>query len=199
MPTQVDLCNRALSLLQIAPIQAVGENTNQGIECETHYEPSLLTVLRDHPWNFCSYSTALGLLTDSYQGWDYAYQYPSDCVRALEILPDSMALSNDGDRIEFEVRLNENKNGQVILTDQEDAYLLYVAYIDDPNQYDGLFIDAFTWLLAANMTPALRGDLNLQAQYLGRYQQILMKAQLNDSAEGREDPDSTNTFVKARE
>ena len=198
MPTKVDICNIALSRLNTNPIQALGESTQAGYECNLHYDRALKATLRAYPWNFCTFTQSLGLLPDTYTGWTYAYQYPSDCLKALNIEPESVALTKDSEKIEFEVRLNKDKTGRVILTDEEDAVLRYIAFIDDPNRYDDIFIDAMSWKLASELVPALRGDLNLQVQYINRFQAIVLQAQSVDSSEGREDPDTSNTFVDAR-
>jgi hypothetical protein len=209
MANEIQICNLALSHIGAAAISSFEEESKEAIECKRLYEYERDSVLRDHQWNFALKEIDLALLTDEYSGWDYAYAYPNDCLRVNRIFnvygapnstyPNAQEIDyNYAGRIPYEVRANTSLSSKVILTNEENATLLYTARITTPNLFDSVFIEALSWKLATDLAQPVRGDLQLQQFCFQQYLFILSKALAKDSNEGYEHPSDANAFVNAR-
>jgi hypothetical protein len=139
---------------------------------------------------------ALSLLTEEVTGYDFVYAYPSDCLKDLEIY--NPAKTKESDTLEYEIGISESANDKVILTNYEDAELIYVVKVTNTAVYDILFAEALAWKIAALSAIPLKGDEKL-AQLVGRGYTIAVgtaKAQTRNA--GYRKPDTSNSFKDAR-
>lgn len=204
MASDIQICNIALSNIGVAPIQSFQENSKAARECNLRYGVSRDSVLRDHDWNFARKTETLALLPDTYLGYSYAYQYPVDCVAARKIYDDKTELLSTAvyvdangeaaarDEIKFELL------GQKILTEKAEAVLIYTYRVENSSLFDGLFIDALCYRLAADLAPSLRGQVSLQDRMMKAYSLLVMQAKQASLAEGQGDLKETSGFVEAR-
>jgi len=131
----VGICNLALSRLGAYSINSFTEVTKEAKFCNAIYEPVRDSLLRDFDWNFANRREELALLTETYSGYDYAYAYPSDCLKAIKIYNANTGYSMSGsfydaslahttpNKIEFEIAINDDLSQKIILTNQEEAEL----------------------------------------------------------------------------
>lgn len=196
MANQIEICNVALSRVGAGSIQSLTEATREARACRTHYELARDAALRDHDWPFARKRADLAVLTETVDDWDYVYQYPADCVAARLIL--NVASVDPKDRIPFEVGVNAAKSSRVILTDEEDAILVYTALVSNTVVYDALFVDALAWRLAAELAVPLRAETSLQQTFLRQYLLQLGSAKETGSNEKYEAPILSSSFADAR-
>lgn len=130
MASEVSICNLALNHIGAYAIASLSDATKEARDCNTLYSYARDSVLRDHKWAFATKRLTLALLTDTYSGWDYAYQYPTDCLIAYEIYneygdnsrqvydseTDSYVSSG---KIEFEICAASSLTSKVILTNKK--------------------------------------------------------------------------------
>ena len=152
------------------------------------YDSALRTALRDHPWGFAKTEAALSLDENSgdYPSYTYAYQYPYDCLRPLNIHNDNRKNTK---KIEYDIQINKSRTGKVILTDQPNAILTYIVYIDNPSLYDEWFIEMVVLCLASKIAGKLTGDMNKTQSMLAAYIQAKEQAQ---AISGNENYEGTN-------
>lgn len=149
--------------------------------------------MRDHAWNFLSTTVTLADLGSPPTGWSYRYAYPTNCLRAIEIVRTNRTDS----KIDFEVRY-DGASGRVILTDESTAELKFTQLITDPNVYDDMFIDALSWALAFRLAGPLTGNDTKKQQALTVYQNLMNTAEAQDSGEGMEDTITDASWIEAR-
>lgn len=214
MASEVQICNLALSHVGAASIQSLEDKTKEAGRCNLLYEPARDAVLREHKWSFATKRETLALLPDEdkVDEWEFAYQYPSDCLAAREIYNDFNNVRRDGllhhdhqhhahgntDRINFEVAVNKGKTAKIIFTNKEDAELIYTAEITDPNLFDTQFRDALAWKLASELARPLRANPKMEELLYQKYLFIMATTQASDANEQQAEPDETNIFVQAR-
>ena len=192
MATKIDICNLALVRLNLNPIQSLTQATKEARVLSAIYDNALDTALRAHPWNFATRAATLALLPEEHPRWTYVYACPQDCVWAREIYNPRSRV----EKIEFEIA--RGAAGRVVLTDEEQATLVYTERVTNPSEYDQLFISALAYALAAEMAVAIKGNAQLQAQMANFYRQNVDQARAVDSAEGRRDPDDFCAYMEAR-
>lgn len=198
MVCAIDICNQALFHIGIAGISDLDECGDvSALACKMFYDSALRTALRDHPWGFAKTEVALSPVENSevYPSYDYAYQYPYDCLRPLGIHSEDRKNSK---KIEYDVQINHARNAKVILTNQSGAILTYIVYIDDPNLYDGWFVEMFVLCLASKIAGKLTGDTNKSKNMLAAYLQAKDQAQAIAGNENYEENTFYNDFLHAR-
>lgn len=180
MASKVEICNIALQRIGQRPIQSVDENSNEAYTCRTFYDQARLSSLRSHPWNFALKSQLLALLEDAEDDWTYAYQLPSDCLRAVKIV-----ISAGLDPAAFEVR------GAMLLTDQEDAKLQYVYNLEDPSLFSPEFTEALTYRLASDIAVPITGRVDYMQSMMQGFMTSAAKAGASDGNERRQKQETT--------
>jgi hypothetical protein len=170
----VDVCNESLGLLGKAKIGDLDVTTDPvAVDCKQYFGSLLHTMLRDHPWNFCDTDAELAQSIDA-PIIDFAYKYalPADCVRVN-------AVNGDDNRRAWKVR------GRFIHSNETTIIISYNTWVDDPNQWNGDFRQAFVTLLASRLATALNSDLVKSNDLYKLYLEQLSTAKATD---GQENP-----------
>ena len=209
MATSVQICNRALSRSGGGRISALTDASREAQECNLHYEDTRDAVLRDFDWGFARKRATLALLTDTYDGWDYAYALPSDYIIARKLYDSTGANSGTiydldefryrvDDQVKYEIASNDAGSRPILLTDMEDAILIYTAKITDVNAFDTMFSDALAWRLASELAMSLRGKPDMQMALLQVYSAVVQNAKSINANEDYNKQKDTNRYIKAR-
>lgn len=197
MASEVEICNLALTHIGAARIPALTEATAEARACKLLYEPTRDSVLRLHPWGFATKYEALGVLSSvTTYGYEYAYQYPVDCLFARGFY---RAVAT-ADPIPFKIVTKADLSGKEIWTDEEDAVLIYTAQVTDVSVFDVQFKEALSHYLAASLAPTLIKDEKLKVSLARAQMSYVAQAIHGDSREGFENtvPISLDFFNQAR-
>ena len=192
MATATDICNYALTYIGERNINSLSENIKPAIVCSKLYHTARKASLRDHIWSFATKQIKLALTTIKITGWDYVYQYPNDCLNATKIY------SGTSEHIEYKVRIDETNTRTLIVSNEEDAELIYVADVDNENLFDSLYVEALSYRIASLIAVPLKGDTQLQQLMQQNYMGMINKAQATDSNESYEEPVITNEIYDSR-
>ena len=104
MASVVEICNRALSYIgNSRSINSLTEASKEAGECSLHFEACRDAVLSDFDWNFATKRVALADTSNPPPDWEYAYQYPSDCLRITEIMLPGVRNPTAAMRVQYEV------------------------------------------------------------------------------------------------
>ena len=168
MASVVQICNMALSHIgseaRVASISPPDGSVEAG-HCATFYDGARTEMLEPGNWAFSLKRAALAQVTNPSTVWAYAYAKPADCQRALRILRPSIAVTvftqdlrvephtDDRDTAPFDIE------GEVILTNEPDAKLVYVQDVTDSTKFPASFTSALSYLLAAYLAgPIIKGN-----------------------------------------
>jgi len=196
--TETEICRLALDHIGATSIAELSETSKEAQLCRRLYAPCRDQVLRDHAWNFALTHARLASVAiddaDLYR-FAYAYVYPADCLRAIEI--DRGGL--DIDPIEFRILRMNAYQGRVVLTDQENAILIYIAQVTQTGQFDPMFAMALSYRLAAELAMPLTGKESIVQGMTQMYQQQINTAGRADAEEGHTRAQNRfTTFLDAR-
>lgn len=185
MASKIDIFNMALS--HIGTSQTVADEQERSVEritCSRFYDTSrdALLAYKDMDWNFARARVALADIGSPPESWGFRYSYPNDCVNALAI--DFPGMRYPADRFMVPFQVEWDAAGRVILTDQQEAVLLYVKRVAEAERYPAPFVEAMAMRLASFIAMPLKNDPNLAqllAQRAEESAQVAMASSLNES------------------
>lgn len=181
MASQTAICNQALIQVGHDTLAAVDTSTPKGRKLLAAWPIVLDALLAAHAWGFATKRVVLQqLATAPVWGYDYAYQLPSDCLRVLEVYPDS----------EFQI-----ESGQ-ILSDEDEMSIKYVCRVSQTGFFSPIFTLALADALAVQVCYGLEGSAQKRASLEKIAAESLARAIAKDSREawqpdGTEDEDDT--------
>jgi len=191
MASVVDIANSALNLLGASTISALTDDSKNARLCNQRYEPVRNRVFRSHAWNCLTKRVQLAQDTTApIVEYSYAYTLPSDCLRVLKIhtgVTDSIASD-----IDYKVE------GRKVKTNEGTVYLVYVALVTDPNEYDVYLQEAISHQLAADIAYAVTNNATLANNYMERADERLREARFIDATENSLGTIESNEFTDAR-
>src|SRR5215469_14797056 len=249
MTSEVDIANRALSAIGTrSTIASLAEISNEALNAQLLIEALRDELLRMAPWNCATNYNNLALISAApgtpenptsgatvwSKGippppWAYEYAYPSDCLRALWIVPQfatgfasgfpiTTAVTGgvpqfwNGPPVRYKVGVDQidpntglppvppavGNDQRVIWTNQQQAILVYIRRITDPNVMDDQFQEAWVASLASRLCIALTGDKALANLQIQRANSSIMAARGTDGNEGLTVNDVTPDWIRMR-
>lgn len=207
MASEIDIANLALAHLgddaTVASLEPP-EGSAQAEHCARFYPMARDALLEMHSWRFATRRAVLAELVNPWPQWRHAYAKPHDCLRVISVIDPNTEddLQAVGVRAakNFTVEINDDL-AEVILTNQEDAVLRYVARTTDTTKFPPLFVMALSWQLASMIAgPILKGDVG--AAESKRCTQIaqgwLARALASDAEHRKVSPLHVPDFIAAR-
>jgi hypothetical protein len=155
MASDVQICNLGLAHLgnrgRVASIDPV-DGSAEADYCASFFSLARNELLAMADWTFARKRVALALVTGpTTSRWEFAYSLPSDCLVPRRILTDITA----ADEQDSELYAIE---GAVLMTNKEDAVLVYTRPIITAGSFSPSFVTAFGYLMAAYLAgPILKG------------------------------------------
>jgi hypothetical protein len=192
----VTISNMALSRIGArSTIASLTEDSNEARHCKLLFDHARDATLEAFDWNFARVRVALAELGDEPTGWSYRYAYPSNCIqpRFLE------APTRTERRLPYRIEAKADLSGRVILTDVEDAVLVYTARVTDPALFTPSFVTALSWRLGADLAIPITGKESLQQRCLAMWQNTLNSAAVNDANAEAPDEIPDASWISARD
>lgn len=165
----VDICNLALAHLgDRATITSIDppEGSAQADHCARFYPIARDVALEAHAWGFNTVRvTNPAVLVNPQPGWLYAYAKPDDCLKVLKVIRGGFAnewwaLPSE----QFTREIEELTGTEIILTNAENATIVYQRSIEDTSAFPPQFVNALSWLLASYLAgPVVKGDAGRKA------------------------------------
>jgi hypothetical protein len=191
MASVVDMCNSALNLLGASTISALTDDSKNARLCNQRYESVRNRVFRSHAWNCLHKRVQLAQnSTAPVIEYTYAYALPSDCLRVLKV--------HNGTTDSIQSAIDYKLEGRNIVTDEGTVYLIYVALVTDPNEYDSYLQESISHQLAADLCYAITNNATLANNYMARADERLREARFIDATENSLGTIESNEFTDAR-
>ena len=191
MASTVDMCNSALNLLGASTISSLTEDTKNARLCNQRFSPIRDRVFRSHNWNCLIKRVQLAQdSTAPVVEYSYAYTLPVGCLRVLKI--------HNGSTDSIKSALDYKIEGRKVVTDETTIYLVYIALITDPNEFDSYLREAISHQLAADICYAITNNSTLANNYMTRADERLREARFIDATENALDTVEANEFTDAR-
>lgn len=191
MNSEVEIVNIALARLGESPIQSFEEGSVPANMAKVFYDPARRAVLRAYDWSFSLKTVRLARLAEAPVDFRFAFSLPSDCLRVIRLRRKGLADYTDGADIRFVTRSG------VLYTDEEEAYLEYVADVSDTSLFDDKFVEAFSYKLASDLAMPVKGSAELMANYMNVFNDLVVRAATLTEREERSDY-GENPYLEAR-
>lgn len=139
--SKVQIANRALQKLGASRIASLTENSPNARSMNAAFDLVRDAELRRYHWQFATRRATIAAdATDTSWGDWNRYTLPNDYI--------ALILDDESDQA-TDWRIESDADGLYVITaDASPLYIRYVARVDDPNQYDALFIEALASKLA---------------------------------------------------
>ena len=191
MASAVDIANSALNLLGASTISAFTDDSKNARLVNQRYEQVRDRVFRSHAWNCLHKRVELAQNTTApVVEYSYAYSLPSDCLRVLKI--------HNGTTDSIQSEMDYKLEGRNIVTNEGTVYLIYIAKISDPNEYDTYLQESISHQLAADIAYAITNNATLANNYMARADERLREARFIDATENSLGTIESNEFTDAR-
>ena len=171
------VCNVALLRIgQTQFIESLNDPTNIGKVCKASFLFSRDQLLQARPWPFATLRQTLAVLADdedddeARSGWAFTYALPSDCI-APRYLWAGVDNPSKEEVVPFRIESSRDLQARVLLSNLEDAELIYTARVTEVSRWDPLFSEALAMKVASDLAfgiakkPALGAEL-LKGYYL---------------------------------
>jgi hypothetical protein len=199
MTTKTDICNLAIGYAGITTdIDDVDvDQTAEAIQCRRIYQTYLESTLDDFPWSFARATRKLTKMDETDPYYSQVYAFPSDCLSPVSVIredmqvsdidlyyyqnPISNVLNDQVSGIKFIKGVSKNGDQRTILTNYEDAYLLYKKVQNDPAVYPRNFIDALAQRIASFLALTLVQSDSKAKTLISMYESTGSNATLRDA------------------
>jgi len=191
MASVVDMCNSALNLLGASTISALTDDSKNARLCNQRYESVRNRVFRSHAWNCLHKRVQLAQnSTAPVVEYSNAYALPSDCLRVLKV--------HNGTTDSIKSAIDYKLEGKNVVTDEGTIFLIYIAKVTDPNEYDSYLQESISHQLAADLCYAITNNATLANNYMARADERLREARFIDASENSLGIIESNEFTDAR-
>jgi hypothetical protein len=203
--TRIQVYNYALGHLgHSTRISATDEGSAAANALNLVYDDAVDELLRDFDWPFAMKVRALGLVTEkgddghADDNYDYAYRYPSDCLKARRI-QSGVRTDYRSSRVTYDLRADDQS--QLIVTDRVDAILEFTTTdARQPGRWHSDFTFSLSYRLAAYAAPMItKGDpFKLGQIAMAFFRMSNAKAMANAANEVQPDEEPDASLILAR-
>lgn len=183
--TEGQICTVALG--RVGEKQAVDNlnaNTTAAKLCKAVYEMARDACLEEYPWPFATRRAILGVLADDATdteardttAYSFVYAVPTDMlIGGARYIETGLANPAPDQQIPFVIE-DDEEEGPILLTNQEDAELVYTRKVTETGKFTPLFTDALAWRIAYELCFSLPVKPEVAARMLGAYQMKVAEA-----------------------
>lgn len=174
------------------------ENSPEAINCRLFYDHIVALILETCWWPFATVEDNLVDVGSPPDEWGYRYKKPVNC-RLIQYIKNPVVRTPGEDQsIPFVIRDLRDGYGECILTDMQDAVIVYNDDVTDPGRFAASFAQAVSLGVAAHIAMPIRVDVNIvnrvQQQFTGWLAEAINKKQ----REQKEDTEPQSQFYTAR-
>ena len=172
-------------------ISSLTQKTKEANVCEEIYFDFRDQLLEMHYWNFAVGRQQLAVDPEDEPsfGFEFAFQLPSDALKIRAVHGNS----------EGRGLIPYKHEGDNIMTDSTDCYLVYTKRITDPNKMSGLFRRALSRMMSANLAMALSNSARRSEALEKQFENVdYPRAKSSDSIQDYPDQLPESEWVTSR-
>ena len=192
------VANLALGLCgQRQLLNSLAENSVEAELARAYLASTRNELLEAWEWRFARKAGALALTAETRPSWAYAYRAPVGMLKPRRIY-NGQRVDGRGDRIPFDWELNDAGDGHLILTDQQDARLIWTAEVTTVALWPPLFVKAVAAQLAVYMAASIPLKPELSLALESRARLALQQAAAADANSAQADEETDAESIRVR-
>ncbi len=195
--SKVKIANMALSNIGTkSNIESFTEISPEARQARLHYDFARAVALSSYPWSFATKRLTLATHADATTtDWTFRYMYPADCFVA-RLLENPVGL--DADPVPFSVEMSLDGSTKTILTDLDDAVLVYTFDQEATELFSPYFVRALSFMLAHLLAMPLTGKQSIAADMWNQFLFLIGGAEASNANEAQERPKREAPNIEAR-
>lgn len=178
---RLEIYNMALGFCGCRTVGSPNEQAPEAIQCELFWDRARRSALRDYPYRFAVRRFRLPekTLPEVYAGeWTHCYGLPDTALKVVRIHGGGKRGLN-----KIPYAIHRGDEGELLLTDVEQAMVDAVVDVEDITQWDEAFVNAMARKLACLIcVPLCKGDGKLNG-LVQLYQAAVPQAEGADASE----------------
>ena len=180
-------------------LTSLTENTNEANAVNLWYDFSRRQALAKSHWSFARKRVTLADHSEAPPEniWAYRYQYPADCIEARKI--ENEYVDEGDDNIPFVIEMDSTEDSRSILTNMDEAILVYTFDQDNPETYPPHFVLALSHLLASHIAMQVTGKKTFKDSNYEQYLVTASMAQAEDARQDKRPPPREAEWVRGRQ
>lgn len=207
MYNETIICNIALSNIgqttEIVDLDT--EDSKAAKKCRLFYPLARDNALSDYPWTFARQVVDLAILEGEEDQTDYnfVYAFPQDCLEPRSIVVPNIpiglyyrfypafffaGLNGNTEtsvpeflRPSFEKGVASDKKSRTIITNCENAKLLYTRKVTETYLFSSSFAETIAWRLSAYLATPLAQSIKLGTNAMNQYNTLIQQASSQDA------------------
>ena len=197
MASRIDIINLALTRIGESRILELDEDSKAADEARAVYDLLLDSELMANRWGFALRRAALPASLPA-PAWGYAYRYqvPADSLSVVYVQDQEPPALEDFRSSRFAPWQIE---GRSIVTDiTAPLNVLYVARVDNPDEWDAAFRDAFSFKLAEVLAIPISGDTGIRDRMAQAYELAVGSARQQSAIQSAPQYVADSTWLQVR-
>lgn len=183
MASSITIANRALTLIGAERITSLDDQSKSARACKGEYDNCRQAELQSTNWSFAITRASLAAsATAPVWGFTYAYPYPADAIRIVQVADYFVGLSLTNLRTQDEQEYSLEKR-QILSNIGAPLKIRYVADVTDASQFAPLFCDAVSHRLAASICETLTQSTSKKTAIEADYKAIIIEARRCNAVE----------------
>ena len=169
--SKVQIANAALQKLGAKRIESLTQDSANARSMNAAFEGVRDSMFRRYDWSFAirRASIAADAAQTEWGSWN-RYSLPADFIRLIRD-------DESGTNLDWRIESGAEGEGAFIVTaDSSPLEIRYVAKVEDPNQFDVLFVEALEHKLAAETCEEITGSTSKQQRLDAAYDQAIAEA-----------------------
>lgn len=193
---EAGVCNVALLRVgHTQPINSLDDPTPAAKACKTLWDFTRDTLLQARPWSFATKRVVLADLGVDRDDYRFSYALPVDFLAARFIWAGS---NNPGKEEVIPFRIESDGAKRILLTDEEDAQLVYTSKVTEVGRWDAMFREAMAMRLASDLAYGLAKKPVLGAELFKAYLLALSAASASSGNQNQPEPSPVSEFESGR-
>lgn len=194
MTSKVAIINVGLRRLGQEPIVSLTEGSRAANLADPHYDELLPVLLRSNQWNWATKRIELARSARTpVSTFEYQFFMPSDNLRTVVVS------ASDLGETDLDYKLaHDDVDGDVLLADNTQVFLTYIAEITDPARMPPDFRYALSMALARDLAYPLTNSAGIADRMADAAQTAWMKATSTDAIEDMPDRRPDGSWVNSR-
>jgi hypothetical protein len=189
MTALLDIYNVALLRAGAPPLVSVFDESKARRDCDQFYKVRRPSLLRRYRWRFAIRRARLTPVAGAPAfGYPKAMRLPADCNTVIGASP----YEDSGRELLTGAMTTYRLEGQDLITDCDEMFIVYVADVDNPEQFDPLFTEALTFFMAGDLSLSIGNDRQMAFACYEEAREALRRARMAGAIE--QPPEVPDTY-----